>query len=211
MDCSLLGSSLHGILQARILEWVAISFSTEAEAPILWSPDAKNWLIGKDLMLGKIEGRRRGQQRVRWLDGITNSTDMIWTNSRRWWRTGKSVVLQSMESELDTTERLINMELLVETRPLGSHDSSHTAHTVNPPFRNACSQECKKLYSRWFKTNRRPVICPAKIGLFGINKELQFCNHRKLYASLHRTRRKLFYRGGKEVGRAVVNRATGAS
>ena len=30
----------------------------------------------KTLMLGKIEGRRRGQQRIRWLDGITNSVDM---------------------------------------------------------------------------------------------------------------------------------------
>ena len=32
--------------------------------------------LGKTLMLGKIEGRRRGQQRVRWLDGVTDSTDM---------------------------------------------------------------------------------------------------------------------------------------
>ena len=49
----------------------------EAEAPILWSPDAKNWLIRKTLMLGKIEGRRRrGWQRLRWLDGITDSMDM---------------------------------------------------------------------------------------------------------------------------------------
>ena len=32
--------------------------------------------LGKTLMLGKIEGRRRGQQRMRWLDGITNSKDM---------------------------------------------------------------------------------------------------------------------------------------
>ena len=43
----------------------------EAEAPVLWPPDAKNWFIGK------IEGRRRrGQQRIRWLDGITGSMDM---------------------------------------------------------------------------------------------------------------------------------------
>ena len=40
----------------------------------------------KTLMLGKIEGRRRrGWQRMRWLDGITDSTDMSWVNSRSWW------------------------------------------------------------------------------------------------------------------------------
>ena len=49
----------------------------EAETPIFWLPDVKNWLIGKTLMLGKIEGkRRRGQQRMRWLDGITDSMNM---------------------------------------------------------------------------------------------------------------------------------------
>ena len=49
----------------------------EAETPILWPPDVKNWLIWKDPDAGKIEGRRRrGWQRMRWLDGITDSTDM---------------------------------------------------------------------------------------------------------------------------------------
>ena len=49
----------------------------EAEAPILWSPDVKSWLIGKTLMLGKIEGgRKRGYQRMRWLYGITDSMNM---------------------------------------------------------------------------------------------------------------------------------------
>ena len=44
---------------------------------IPWPPDAKNWLIWKILMLGKIEGRRRrGRQRMRWLDGITDLMDM---------------------------------------------------------------------------------------------------------------------------------------
>ena len=48
----------------------------EAEALILQPPDAKSRLIGKDLMLGKIEVRRRGQQRMRWLDGIIKSIAM---------------------------------------------------------------------------------------------------------------------------------------
>ena len=46
----------------------------EAEAPIFWPPDAKSPLIRKKaLMLGKIEGRRRGRPRPRWLDGITDT------------------------------------------------------------------------------------------------------------------------------------------
>ena len=48
----------------------------EAETLILWPPDAKGSLE-KTMTLGKIEGRRRrGQQRMRWLDGITNSMEM---------------------------------------------------------------------------------------------------------------------------------------
>ena len=59
----------------------------EAEAVILWPSDVKSQPIGKTLMLGKIEGkRRRGQQRMRWVDGITQWT-WVWANSRRWWRT----------------------------------------------------------------------------------------------------------------------------
>ena len=58
--------------------WIFIRRTdTEAEASILWPPDVKNWLIKKTLMLGKIEGsKRRGQQRMGWLDGITDSMDM---------------------------------------------------------------------------------------------------------------------------------------
>ena len=118
MDCSLPGSSIHGIFQARVLEWVAISFS-RLDAFELWcwrrllrvpwttrrsnqsilkeiSPEysleglmlkLKLQYFGhlmrrtdsfeKTLMLGNIEGRRRrGRQRMRWLDGITYSMDM---------------------------------------------------------------------------------------------------------------------------------------
>ena len=58
--------------------WVFIGRTdVEAETPILWPPDAKSRLIGKDPDSGKkIEGGRRGQQRMRWLDGITDSMDV---------------------------------------------------------------------------------------------------------------------------------------
>ena len=58
--------------------WVFIGRTdAEAETPILWPPDARASSLEKTLMLGKIEGRRkRGQQRMRWLDGITDSMDM---------------------------------------------------------------------------------------------------------------------------------------
>ena len=66
----------------------------EAEAPICWSSDAKSWLTGKDPDVGKTEGRRRrGQQRLRWLDGLTDSMDWVWRDSRSWWWTGKPGVL----------------------------------------------------------------------------------------------------------------------
>ena len=129
-------SSVHAILQAGILEWVAIPFSrgssrprdqtgvsriagrffivwatreaekilespldskeikpvnrrgnqhwilvgrtdAEAEAPIFGSPDANSWLIGNNLNAGKEWGqKRRGKQRMRWLNGITDSMYM---------------------------------------------------------------------------------------------------------------------------------------
>ena len=58
--------------------WVFIGGTdVEAETPIVWPQRADSF--EKTLMLGKIEGRRRrGRQRMRWFDGITDTMDMCW-------------------------------------------------------------------------------------------------------------------------------------
>ena len=82
----------------------------------------------KSHMLGKIErGRRSGQQRIRWLDGMTNSFwTCIWANSGRQWKTGKPSVLQSIGSqESDMTEQLKNDNSYMPIPPLHSGSTWH--------------------------------------------------------------------------------------
>ena len=58
--------------------WIFIGrIDTKAEAPIVWPPDAKSWLTGKDSDAGKEWGKEeKGQQGMKWLEGITDSADM---------------------------------------------------------------------------------------------------------------------------------------
>ena len=78
--------------------WIFIG-RTDAKAPILWPPDAKNWLIGKDPDAGKDWGwEEKGtteDEMVGWLHSLTRWT-WVWVNYRSWWWTEKPGVLQSM-------------------------------------------------------------------------------------------------------------------
>ena len=79
------------------LERLMLKLKFQYFGHLLWRTDS----LEKTLMLGKIEGRKkRGQQRMRWLDDITDSMDMNLGKLRgRWWRTGKPGVLQYMGSQ----------------------------------------------------------------------------------------------------------------
>ena len=91
MDCQ----EIKPVYLIHSKSWIFIGRTdAEAEAPILWPLDAKSRLIGKD---PKIEGRRRRPwQRMRWLDGITDSmehnwgTEQYWTEHTAWREAGSS-------------------------------------------------------------------------------------------------------------------------
>ena len=74
--------------------WIFIGRTdAEAETPILWPPDAKNWLHGKDPDAGKDwKWEEKGQQRMRLLDGIIDSIDISLSNLEEI-ETGKPCVL----------------------------------------------------------------------------------------------------------------------
>ena len=68
-------NEIHPVHPKGNQSWIFIGkIDVEAETPILWPPDS----LEKTVLVGKIEGRRwRGQQRMKLLDGITDSMDMI--------------------------------------------------------------------------------------------------------------------------------------
>ena len=82
----------------------------------MWRTDS----LEKTLMLGKIEGRRRGQHRMRWLDGITDSLTQqtwVWANSGSWWWIEKPGVVQFMGSQ-GQTQQCDWIELMEELKLL---------------------------------------------------------------------------------------------
>ena len=85
----------------RNQSWIFIGRTdAEAETPILWPPYVNCWLIGKDPDCGRDwDRRRRGRQRMRWPDGITDLMDISLGKSCSWWWTGRPGVLWFIVSQ----------------------------------------------------------------------------------------------------------------
>ena len=109
--------------------WIFIGRTdAEGEIPIFWPPDVKNWLLRKDpnLVLGKTESRkRRGRQRIRCLDGITDLMDM--SLSKLWDGEGSLACCSPWgHRESDTTElRILKNYYLWWNTHHGIYHASH--------------------------------------------------------------------------------------
>ena len=130
LDCK----EIQPVHPKRNQSWIFIGRTdVEAETPILWPPDAKSWLIWKDPDAGKDwrqGGRRRGRQRMRWLDGITDPMGMslskFWelVMDREAWCAAVHGVSKSWTRQSDWTELNINVSVLFSqiTSPCPSPD-----------------------------------------------------------------------------------------
>ena len=94
-------SVLNEISPEYSLEGLMLKLKLQYFVHLMWRTDS----LEKTLMLRKTEGgRRKGQQRMRWLDGITNSMDMS-VSSQSWWWTGGLLAAVQAVAESDMTER----------------------------------------------------------------------------------------------------------
>ena len=153
--------------------WIFIGRTdVEAKAPIIWPVDAKSWLIGKDLMLGKIEGkRRRWWQRMRWLDSITNSMDMYLSKLQGIFPNQKlnlgllhcRQILYQLSYEKSNNNFSVQFSRSVMSYSLRLHGPQHARLFCPSPTPEAYSNSCPSC--QWFHPTISSSVVPFSFRL----------------------------------------------
>ena len=108
--------------------WIFIGrTNAEAEAPALWLPYVKNWLLRKDRCWERLKAEGEGDDRG-W-DGWMASPILwmwVWASCRSWWWTGKPRVLQSMEWQRVGHDWATELNWVLKNPPANSGDARHS-------------------------------------------------------------------------------------
>ena len=147
---------IHLVHPKENQSWVFIGRTdVEAETPVFWPPDTKNWLIGKDPDAGKDwRQRRRGWQRMRWGDGITDSMDMNLSKlrelvtDREAWRTTVHGVTKGQTRLSNWTDWLLSIPLTMSL-PVSSKLSKYTTYKGIRVSRSSPSRTQIITYTLW--------------------------------------------------------------
>ena len=108
-------SNIVWLKHVALIEGLMLKLELQYFGHLMWRADS----FERTLMLGKIEARkRRGQQRIRWLDGITDPMARVWASSERCEGKGNLMCCSPRSSkELDTTEQLKNNKYVFLKKP----------------------------------------------------------------------------------------------